>query len=217
MIPSSQLPCSSENNFKWLFLSDRQPGAEDEPDLRAYAALDAAALKDVRTIGAEYVRSFGAVLHSTEGLKPGFLPQAEATSVLSGAIHLLTLASYLEERAAKLKREALGRVMVALAGSPPNCLFQLLESFFGYKDIAASVGTSATGDTRATSLVAEEQPSTLKDPPIGSQVPGHLKSAVAATVGVFASGSESESKASGKQSPESVGAIGFKPGPNQNL
>ena len=110
-----------------LIFADGQPGDEDEPNLRAYATLDTAALKDIQAIGTDYVHSFGAVLHTNEGLKPGYLPQSEATAVLSCAINLLSLASYFEERAAKLKCEAHGRVMVALAGSPPNCLFQLLE------------------------------------------------------------------------------------------
>ena len=190
--------------------------------------MDATALKDVRTIGAEYIRSFGTVLHTTEGLKPGYLPQAEATAVLSGAIHLLTLSSYLEERATKLKREALGRVMVALAGSPPNCLYQLLESFFGYKEVSASAGasvTSVTGDSRATLQTVEEQttsfavspPPPPKDPSPGFQVPSHLRAAAATTTRVFSSGSETESRASGKPSPEATRAVGIKPGPNSDL
>ena len=56
---------------------------------------------------------------------------------------MLTLASYLEERAVKLKREALGRCQVAFAGSPPNCFNQLLVTFFRYKGDPSEVGSTA--------------------------------------------------------------------------
>ena len=46
---------------------------------------------------------------------------------------MLTLGSYLEERAAKLCREALGRIQVALAGSAPNSMYTTIDSFFGYQ------------------------------------------------------------------------------------
>ena len=45
---------------------------------------------------------------------------------------MLTLASYMDERSARYKQEALGRVRVALAGSPPNCFYSLLTDLFGY-------------------------------------------------------------------------------------
>ena len=54
---------------------------------------------------------------------------------------MLTLGAYLEERAAKLRREALGRVQVALAGSAPNCMYSTIDSFFGYKDDDSERGT----------------------------------------------------------------------------
>ena len=50
------------------------------------------------------------------------------------AMYMLTLASYLEERAAKLKREALGCCQVAFAGSPPNSLHYIIDQFFRFKD-----------------------------------------------------------------------------------
>ena len=53
--------------------------------------------------------------------------------VLFQSMHLLTLASYLEERAAKLRREALGRVQVALAGSGSNSMYRVIDSYFGYQ------------------------------------------------------------------------------------
>ena len=45
---------------------------------------------------------------------------------------MLTLASYMDERSARYKQEALGQVRVALAGSPPNCFYSLLMDLFGY-------------------------------------------------------------------------------------
>ena len=38
----------------------------------------------------------------------------------------------MDERSARYKQEALGRVRVALAGSPPNCFYSLLMDLFGY-------------------------------------------------------------------------------------
>ena len=56
---------------------------------------------------------------------------------------MLTLSSYLNERSAKYKQEALGRIRVAMAGSPPNCFHSLMEDLFGYKEVEESVVTSS--------------------------------------------------------------------------
>ena len=144
-------------------LSDRLEGDDDEPDLPLLSTLDFSALKDVRETGVEYCRSFEQLLHQTPGLQPGYLPAQDAQYLLSGvsiswsffvaefskpfltnfsslfivslfqSMHLLTLASYLEERAAKLRREALGRMQVALAGSGSNSMYSTIDSFFGYQ------------------------------------------------------------------------------------
>ena len=45
---------------------------------------------------------------------------------------MLTLLSYMDERSAHYKQEALGQVRVALVGSPPNCFYSLLTDLFGY-------------------------------------------------------------------------------------
>ena len=45
---------------------------------------------------------------------------------------MLTLASYLDECLAKLKREALGHVQVGVAGAPPNHFHPFLVQNFGY-------------------------------------------------------------------------------------
>ena len=212
-LPFIHYPSILSTNQLLEYLSDRAPGDEDKPDLRVYAALDAAALKDVRQVGSDYMKAYAAVLHNTSGLKPGYLPEAEALSTLSGALHLLTLASYLEERAAKLKREALGRAMVAFAGSPPNCFYQLLEAFFGYKKAPASGVASTVADTSFPSTLPEEPASTAASSSL--QVPAHLKPAMSASA--FTSGSESESRASSKLSLESTQATGFKPSLNSDL
>ena len=60
---------------------------------------------------------------------------------------MLTLESYLEERAAKLIREALGRAQVAFAGSPPNCFHHLLVTFFSYKGEPSEAGSTAREET----------------------------------------------------------------------
>ena len=45
---------------------------------------------------------------------------------------MLTLSSYLEERAAKVCHDALGCIQVALAGAPPNSFYTTVDKFFGY-------------------------------------------------------------------------------------
>ena len=160
------------------------------------------------------MKSYAAVLHNTLGLQPGYLPQDEALATLSGALHLLTLASHLEQRAATLKKEALGRVMVALAGSPPNCFYQLLEAFFSYKEATSSEAASTAADTTLVTELKEEA-TPAPSPAVGSQIPQHLKPA--ATLPAFTSGSESESRQSSKLSPEATNAIGFKPLQNPDL
>ena len=45
---------------------------------------------------------------------------------------MLTLSSYLEEHAAKVHREALGCIQVALVGAPPNSFYTTVDKFFGY-------------------------------------------------------------------------------------
>ena len=42
-------------------------------------------------------------------------------------MHMLTLSSYLEERAAKLRRKALGRIQVSMAGVPPGSFYSIME------------------------------------------------------------------------------------------
>ena len=55
-----------------------------EPDLRNYATIDMAALKDVRTTGAEYILSLEALMQSKLGPEPGYLPEQDAQILLVG-------------------------------------------------------------------------------------------------------------------------------------
>ena len=58
---------------------------------------------------------------------------------------MLTLSAYMEEKAARYRMEALGRLRVALAGSPPNCFMSLMCDYFGYKgEEPVASTTSAT-------------------------------------------------------------------------
>ena len=75
-----------------LILSKNNPGGENEgvvfptgtPDLSILSTLDFAALKDVRETGADYCHNFERLLHTTPGLKPGYLPQADSLKLLTG-------------------------------------------------------------------------------------------------------------------------------------
>ena len=149
---------------------------------------------------------------------------------------MLTLASYLEERAAKLKREALGRCQVAFAGSPPNSLHFILDQFFGFKDDAASEA-SATQDplqsftclltdepvpaaprsfmASAEAAVARLSAEQAAPPQATTALPPHLRpGSKAKSASQLFSGSESEG---GRQHPGplSTHAQVFKPGPEE--
>ena len=84
---------------------------------------------------------------------------------------MLTLASYLEERAAKLKREALGRCQVAFAGSPPNCFNHLLVTFFGYKGEASEVGSTAGEETEEEGNLLTAFCKVMQKYPVAATIP----------------------------------------------
>ena len=63
------------------------------------------------------------------------------------AMYMLTLSSYLEERAAKVRREALGCIQVALAGAPPSSFYTTVDKFFGYREEEEEEG--GDGDEKA--------------------------------------------------------------------
>ena len=84
---------------------------------------------------------------------------------------MLTLASYLEERATKLKREALGRCQVAFAGSPPNCFNQLLVTFFGYKGESSEVGSTVGEETEEESDLLTAFRKVVEKSPAAATIP----------------------------------------------
>ena len=55
-----------------------------EPDLTKYASIDMSTLCDIRKTGMDYVLSMEALLHTTPGLEPGYLPEKDALHMLSG-------------------------------------------------------------------------------------------------------------------------------------
>ena len=83
---------------------------------------------------------------------------------------MLTLASYLEERATKLKREALGRTQVAFAGSPPNCFHHLLVTFFGYKGESSEVGSIAEDEPEEESNLLSAFRKVVQKSPAGATI-----------------------------------------------
>ena len=57
---------------------------------------------------------------------------------------MMTLSAYMEEKAAKYRMEALGRMRVTLAGSPPNGFISLMCDYFGYKGEEPVASTTST-------------------------------------------------------------------------
>ena len=175
------------------------------------------------------------------GSKCGFpLPCSDpANFLLFQAMYMLTLVSYLEERAVKLKWEALGRCQVALAGSPPNSLHYIIDQFFGFKDDTGSEAseqeTQETLQSFTRLLTSEPVHATLRSFMASAEaavaklsaeqgttahaitaLPAHLRpGAKAKASSQLFSGSESEG---GRQHPGplSTHAQIFKPGPDEN-
>ena len=58
-----------------------------EPDLSKYATIDMSTLQDVKKMGMDYVLSMEALLHTTPGLEPGYLPEKDVLHMLSGVSH----------------------------------------------------------------------------------------------------------------------------------
>ena len=137
---------------------------------------------------------------------------------------MLTLGSYLEECAAKLRREALGRIQVALAGSAPNSMYTTIDSFFGYQPEDEPEENAAT--TEEEVVYSREQPQasgstkTFGGFPCGlSTLPPHLSFVRGKTDTVVShpSGSESDALERSKQhtNPAVTKAMVFKPGSNE--
>ena len=108
---------------------------------------------------------------------------------------MLTLGSYLEERAAKLCREALGCIQVALAGSSPNAMYSTIDSFFGYQSADEEQGKSEVVYPR-DEPVDSESIRTFGGFPAGpSKLPPNLISVRGKTDTVVSHSSGSESDA----------------------
>ena len=118
---------------------------------------------------------------------------------------MLTLSSYLEERAAKLRREALGRIQVSMAGAPPGSFYGIMDRFFGYADDEEPEENEDATTTPHTAAFC---------------LPAHLTSVrgkASTVVSGASAGSESKTpKESSKPhaSPAISRALVFKPGPN---
>ena len=59
-------------------------------------------------------------------------------------LNLLELAAHLEEKAAQLRHEGLGRIKKALAGIDTSSLLEILEGHFGHMDLDTSKSTNST-------------------------------------------------------------------------
>ena len=172
----------------------------EEPDLAKYAAIDMAALRDVSQLGADHLSAVEAILHSTPGIQPGYLPEKEATALLMGSMRLMTLASYLDSRSAQLKCEALGGIQMALAGSPPNCLYHLLKTNFGY----APSSTSSTSDS-------EPSPGSKRPASSEHEVPAKIRTTHSGGQRTSAPSKSSKNSDGNFPSAEASHAAGFKP------
>ena len=75
-----------------------------EPDLSKYASIDMSTLQDVRKTGMDYVLSMEAVLHTTPGLEPGYLPEKDALHMLSGVSPFLLIQTTLHSTSLPFSR-----------------------------------------------------------------------------------------------------------------
>ena len=85
-------------------------------------------------------------------------------------LNLLELAVHLEEKAAQLRREGLGRIKIALAGTDTSSLIEILEEYFGHMNLDTSISTTSTEKSKKkttteekTSDVPEKIPATPSD------------------------------------------------------
>ena len=62
---------------------------------------------------------------------------------------MMALLAYMVEKVAKYRMEALGRMKVVLAGSPPNYFISLMCDYFGYKGEEPVASTTNTAPPSA--------------------------------------------------------------------
>ena len=67
-------------------------------------------------------------------------------------LNLLGLATHLEEKAAQLRHEGLGRIKIALTGMDTSSLLEILQGYFGCVDVdtAESTASAEEPDTKST-------------------------------------------------------------------
>ena len=83
---------------------------------------------------------------------------------------LIELATHLEEKAARLKQEGLGKIKIALAGCNTSCLLDTLEGAFGSIDQET---ISIASIPKAKEMVTEDTPSTpspTESGPVGAEL-----------------------------------------------
>ena len=79
-------------------------------------------------------------------------------------MNLLELAAHLEEKAAQLRHEGLGRIKMALAGTDTSSLLEILEGHFGHVDLDTSKSTISTQKSEKE-VTTEEKPSDVPEKP----------------------------------------------------
>ena len=90
-----------------------------------------------------------------------FIPKLFLFSYLQG-LNLLELASHLEEKAAQLRCEGLGKIKIALAGTDTSSLLEILEGHFGHVDLDTSKSTIST-EKSEKEVTIEEKPSNVPE------------------------------------------------------
>ena len=76
----------------------------------------------------------------------------------------MELSAHLEEKAAQLRHEGLGRIKMALAGTDTSSLLEILEEHFGYMDLDTSKSTIST-EKSEKEKTTEEKPSNVPKNP----------------------------------------------------
>ena len=77
-------------------------------------------------------------------------------------LNLLELALHLEEKAAQLRHECLGKIKIALAGTDTSSLLEILEGHFGCVNLDTSKSTISTEKSEKEATI-EEKPSNVPE------------------------------------------------------
>ena len=76
-------------------------------------------------------------------------------------LNLLELAAHLEEKAAQLRHEGLGKIKIALASMDTSSLLEILQGYFGCVD--SSESTESAEESNKELTTEEKTPTTLPD------------------------------------------------------